>query len=149
MNWLTRLLANPQASHPAVGRVAPRAPGLSVATRSGVVGQCFQPVHPRTGKMRCSATRFMGSLLWLRAVIGTLNRSGTGVSPVRTGVETHGRDARATTRFMGRGKLIAVLLLLSCAPAALLAQPLSLPLEIHQPDTLWNLQSVRGVPIST
>src|ERR1043166_287645 len=34
-------------------------------------------------------------------------------------------------------------------PAALLAQPLSLPLEIRQPETFWNLQSVRGVPIST
>src|SRR5262245_1924800 len=34
-------------------------------------------------------------------------------------------------------------------PAALLAQPLSLPLEFRQADILINLQSQRGVPIST
>ncbi len=33
------------------------------------------------------------------------------------------------------------------APA--FAQPISLPLEIRQPETTWNLQSQRGVPISS
>jgi hypothetical protein len=43
---------------------------------------------------------------------------------------------------------VALALLLFSATGAL-AQPLALPLEIRQPDTLWNFQSQRGVPIST
>src|SRR6267154_369097 len=39
--------------------------------------------------------------------------------------------------------------LLMGAGATLLAQPIPLPLEFRQTDTLFNLQSQRGVPIST
>ena len=44
-------------------------------------------------------------------------------------------------------RLLALALVLGSGLMAS-AQPLALPLEIRQPDTLWNLQSQRGVPIS-
>ena len=57
---------------------------------------------------------------------------------------------RAGTRTMNQAHrlFLSLVWLLGVASCAL-AQPVSLPLEIRQPDTLWNLQSQRGVPIST
>ena len=46
-------------------------------------------------------------------------------------------------------RLPIILATLLGAAAGALAQPLALPLEIRQPDTLWNFQAQRGVPIST
>ncbi|MBL9137535.1 MAG: hypothetical protein JNK85_16805 [Verrucomicrobiales bacterium] len=43
---------------------------------------------------------------------------------------------------------VSLIGLASVAPIAR-AQSLTLPLEIRQPNTIWNLQSVRGVPISS
>src|SRR5258707_10787894 len=45
--------------------------------------------------------------------------------------------------------IFAALMGVAWLSATAFAQPLALPLEIRQPDTLWNFQSQRGVPIST
>ncbi|MCC7374596.1 MAG: hypothetical protein IT581_08065 [Verrucomicrobiales bacterium] len=45
--------------------------------------------------------------------------------------------------------LVAGLIGLALAAPAARAQSITLPLEIRQPETPWNLQSVRGVPISS
>src|ERR1043165_1798429 len=61
-------------------------------------------------------------------------------------------DSRRSPEPIWKSALPARLALALCLlgfPAVLFAQPLALPLEIHQSDTLWNLQSVRGVPITT
>jgi hypothetical protein len=49
----------------------------------------------------------------------------------------------------GLPRLKVALALLWFSALGALAQPLALPLEIRQPDTWWNFQSRRGVPIST
>ncbi len=61
----------------------------SAATEDGPHSKTLRPFE-----------RFMRSPLSRRGCIATLNRSGTGVSPVRFESGSHGRDARATLRFM-------------------------------------------------
>src|SRR5260221_2652116 len=65
---------------------------------------------------------------------------------------THMQMSEGARVFRLRGSPLATIAALvgsAWFTATAMAQPLSLPLEIRQPDTLWDLQSQRGVPIST
>ena len=64
--------------------------------------------------------------------------------------KAEGRSPRAEVR--GRRSALRALLAavgILGVPAALFGQPLPVPLEYRQAETLWNFQSQRGVPIST